>query len=48
MKPHTVIHNAIKRHAGLSDWDDEGIADEVKAILRALKAKGYSITLTKG
>jgi hypothetical protein len=32
-----VLHKTIKRHAGLSDWDDEPIAEEVTAILRALK-----------
>ncbi len=38
-----VIHNAIKRHAGLSDFDDEAIADEVFAIRKALRRAGYSI-----
>lgn len=37
-----VIHKAIKRHAGLSDWDDEWVAEEVGVILRASKAKPLS------
>jgi hypothetical protein len=41
MTPKQIIHNAIKRHAGLSDWDDKGIAYEVEAILRALARKGF-------
>lgn len=37
MKLEETIHRAIKRHAGLSDWDDDGIAEEVKVIIRALR-----------
>lgn len=38
-----VIHDAIKRHAGLSDFDDEPIGWEVEAILKALKQNGYKV-----
>lgn len=38
-----TIHRAIKRHAGLSDFDDEGIEAEVKAICRALEKEGYEV-----
>ena len=38
-----TIHNAIKKHAGLSDWDDGGIAYEVKAIVKALKREGFVV-----
>lgn len=38
-----TIHKAIKKHAGLSDWDDWGIFDEVDAILRALGREGFVI-----
>ena len=43
MSARSVIHKAIKKHAGLSDFDDDGIRYEVKAILRALKRSGYSL-----
>lgn len=42
-----TIHDAIKRHAGLSDWDDDAIAEEVTAILNALNRAGFQI-LEKG
>lgn len=43
----SVIHNAIKRHAGLSDFDDEDIAAEVSSIFRALQCNGFAIVRTK-
>jgi hypothetical protein len=44
--PRQVIHKAIKKHAGLSDFDDEGVAYEVEAILHALKCNGFKIVYT--
>lgn len=38
-----VIHKAIKKAGGLSDWDDEGIAAEVKDITKALHKAGFEI-----
>lgn len=38
----SVIHKAIKRHAGLSAFDDEIIADEVEAICESLRKAGYT------
>lgn len=35
-----IIHQAIKKHAGLSDFDDEAIRAEVKAIRKALNKHG--------
>lgn len=32
-----VIFNAIKKHAGLSDFDDEAVVEEVKSIMKALR-----------
>jgi hypothetical protein len=39
----SVVHKAIKRHAGLSSFDDEPVWDEVAAIVKALRRAGYSV-----
>jgi hypothetical protein len=39
-----TVHKAIKKHGGLSDWDDDAIAYEVEAIVRAVKRAGFVIT----
>jgi len=38
-----TIHKAIKKHAGLSDFDDDAISEEVRAILRALDKADFNI-----
>jgi len=35
-----TIHKTIKKHAGLSDWDDDAIHEEALAIFKALKETG--------
>lgn len=45
VSPFKVIYEAIKKEAGLSDFDSEGIESEVWAILKALKNNGYVIKL---
>lgn len=42
-EPREVIHNAIKEHAGLSNFDDEMIAHETAYILKELEKAGFSI-----
>lgn len=42
-----LLYKTIKRHAGLSEWDRDGIEAEVAAIRRALKRKGY-VVVKKG
>lgn len=43
ISPEDVIYKAIKRHAGLSEWDYNGIQAEVKAITKALDKAGFII-----
>lgn len=38
-----IMVDAIIKHAGLSDWDREGVLSEVNAILRDLEKGGYAI-----
>ena len=39
----SVIHKAICKHAGLTEFDHEAVDYEVNAILKALKKKGFVI-----
>ena len=47
MTAEEVIHKAIMKHAGLSDWDYESVQYEVRAILKALAKADFEIIPSK-